>query len=296
MKDTIENTPQYEPRRTYTLEDAILEADDFIRLDLQTKEKLLDPWLTMYQIVMICGARGIGKTWFALSLLDAITRGISFGPWKSVRSVACAYLEADMPSQDMQARLKALNPDGERKEKLHIYSDAHANSLGIRRANLLDEAWRCEIKQVLLDRDIKVWVVDNLASLTPGIDENAKQDWDPINQWLLELRFAGISTILMHHTNKSGGQRGTSAREDNIDISIMLEQPHNYETEEGVRFLAKFVKKSIPTNDLSKISDTQFHLREDETGQPIWSYGCARQQTNKEVLRLLNDGTMQIGR
>jgi putative DNA primase/helicase len=247
----------------------------------------------MYQIAMICGPRGIGKTWFAMCLLDAVTKGIPFGPWKTVKSVPCLYLEADMPEQDIQARLKVLNSDIERNAPLHIYSDAHANTLGLQRANLLDEEWRYNMKQVLLKLGIKLWVADNLASLTPGIDENAKQDWDPINQWLLDLRFAGISTILMHHTNKTGGQRGTSAREDNIDISIMLKSPHNYEPEEGARFLLKFVKARVAANDLSKITDTQFHLRENEKGQLTWIHGCAKQETSKAVLNLLNGETKQ---
>jgi hypothetical protein len=289
----IESTPQYEPPKVNTFKDGILDANDFIKLELQTKDKLLDPWLTMYQIALIFGQRGIGKTWFAMCLIDALTRGTSFGPWETLKSVSCLYLEADMPGQDTQARLRALNPDGKRKAPLLIYSDAHSNSLGLPRANLLDEEWRYNMKRILLDRGIKVWVADNLASLTPGIDENAKQDWDPINQWLLDLRFAGISTILMHHTNKAGGQRGTSAREDNIDISIMHKQPHNYDSEEGARFLVKFVKARVATSDLSKITDTQFHLRENEKGQLTWTYGCSKQETKKAVLSLLDGGTKQ---
>jgi hypothetical protein len=97
----------------------------------------------------------------------------------------------------------------------------------------------------------------------------------------------------MHHTNKAGGQRGTSAREDNIDISIMLKPPHNYEPEEGARFLLKFVKARVATSDLSKITDTQFHLREDEKGQLTWNHGCAKQETKKAVLNLLDGGTKQ---
>ena len=34
------------------------------------------------------------------------------------------------------------------------------------------------MKSILLSRKIKLWVVDNLASLAAGIDENVKKDWD----------------------------------------------------------------------------------------------------------------------
>jgi len=82
------------------------------------------------------------------------------------------------------------------------------------------ESWRTKMKSLLVARKVKLWVIDNLASLTSGLDENAKKDWDPINSWLLELRFAGISTIMLHHVNKDGGQRGTSAREPGTEVIV----------------------------------------------------------------------------
>ncbi len=50
---------------------------------------------------------------------------------------------------------------------------------------------------ILITMGIKLWVVDNLASVAGGLDENSRQDWDPVNQWLLELRFAGITTMIL---------------------------------------------------------------------------------------------------
>ena len=114
-------------------------------------------------------------------------------------------------------RVRDLNIDG-----VYIYSDAYANSLGLPRANLVSEIWRTTMKRILTTRGIKLWMLDNLASLAPGIDESSKCDWDPINQWLLELRFKGISTVMLHHEGKGGDQRGTSGREDNIDYSLSL--------------------------------------------------------------------------
>jgi hypothetical protein len=289
----IENAEPYQPTKKCSFEDAILPVKEFQKLKLPEKEKLLDPWLNLNMIALIVGWRGVGKTWFAMGLIDSVTRGINFGPWKTVKSVPCLYLEAEMPAQDIQIRLNSLNPDSERISPLYVYSDAYANLQGQRKANLLDEEWRNSVKKYLTTRGIKLWVIDNLASITPGIDENVKKDWDQINKWLLELRFYGISTVLLHHANKAGEQRGTSAREDNIDISIMLKKPHNYLPEEGARFLAKFEKQRIPTADLPKIADTQFHLTQDEKGQLVWTFGDFKKETKKEVLIHLDEGMKQ---
>jgi len=90
--------------------------------------------------------------------------------------------------------------------------------------------------------EYKVMILDNLASLTFGIDENIKEDYDPINQWLISLRFRGISVIMVHHAGKGGEQRGSSAREDNIDISIELSHPVNYKPEDSAAFNIEFKK------------------------------------------------------
>jgi hypothetical protein len=97
-----------------------------------------------------------------------------------------------------------------------------------------------------------------LASVAGGLDENSRKDWDPVNQWLLELRFAGITTIMLHHTGKGGAQRGTSAREDNLDCSIILKSPPDYSPEDGARFICHFSKARVRSADLVKIQDTQF--------------------------------------
>ena len=123
--------------------------------------------------------------------------------------------------------------------------------MGIPKANLLNHKWRAGIKELSLDWSIKLLILDNLSSLCLGYDEYSKLEWDPVYQWLLDLRFSGLSVIMLHHTNKEGGQRGTSGREDNIDISIMLTQPADYVPEDGCRFILKFSKARIRTADLS---------------------------------------------
>jgi hypothetical protein len=289
----IDQAEPYEPPKQVSVEDAVLEAGTLVKIEMQEKRTILEPWLTEQSISLVSGWRGVGKTFFCMGLCDAITRGKSFGPWECKNPVPCIYVEAEMPFTDVRERIFGLNPGQNRITPLYIYSDAYASDLGLPRANLLSERWREKMKAILTARGIKLWVADNLASLTRGIDENSKRDWDPINQWLLELRFAGISTILPHHTNKAGGQRGTSAREDNIDISIILKSTFDYVPEDGAKFIVHFTKHRVRTNKLKDIADTQFQLTEDEKGRLVWSWGNVKAETKLEVLRLLDEGHNQ---
>jgi putative DNA primase/helicase len=149
------------------------------------------------------------------------------------------------------------------------------------------------MKEILIALKIKLWVIDNLASLTSGLDENKKQDWDPINSWLMELRFAGISTIMIHHEGKDGRQRGTSAREDNLDISMMLKKPHDYTPEDGARFIVHFSKSRIKTSRLNLIRDTEFKLILDESRNHVWTFKNVRQSAKQEVIKMIDKGIDQ---
>jgi len=281
-------------RNLISLDEAILEADSFTRLVIPPKQKIINPWLTEQSMVLVFGTRGIGKTWFGLSLFDAITRGTSFGPWEVETPVASLYVDGEMTCFDMKERLNALSKSAQvsRVAPLFVYNEGYALSLGLPRANLLSQEWRDVLKRDLLERKIKLVALDNLSSLTPGIDENAKQDWDQINQWLLDLRHLGISVILFHHTNKEGDQRGTSAREDNLDTSILLQHPSDYALSQGARFVVKFKKTRAPVTDLNLMGDNEFTLTHVK-GCVEWRWKRVMGGNRDEILRMIDQGISQ---
>lgn len=288
----IDNADPYTPPKKATFSDAILKDTELLELNLPPRKSFLHPWLKQDSLGLIYGWRGVGKSWFALAVLDAITKGSDFGPWQADENVPCLFLDGEMPVEDVIERRKFLG-EGRRKSPLYIYSDAYANRLGLPRAHLANETWRTRMKGYLLEKKIKVWMIDNLASLAGGLNENAKDEWDPINGWLLELRFAGISTYMLHHESKAGKQRGTAAREDNIDISIRLKKPHDYTPDDGARFIVSFEKARVRTSDLNLITDMEFVMQEDETGKGLWTYKEVRMERKFEVIRLLDEGMSQ---
>lgn len=200
------------------------------------------------------------------------------------------FMDGELPAGDIDERLSALgikhNPDA----PLYILSDAYSSLLGLPRAHLANGKWRQEMKRILTDRNVKCWVIDNVSSLASGLDENSKKDWDPINNWLLDLRFAGITTISLHHTGKGGSQRGTSAREDNADCSLLLKKPNDYTPDDGCRFIINFDKARVSQKDLHLISDTEFKLIETPEGTSSWSFRSVRKEIKKECLRMLSEG------
>ena len=290
-REAIREEAQAKPPKA-TLYHAVIEAKDFIALNIPPRKVHLAPWLIEASINMICGPRGIGKTMLAFSIIESVARGAAFGPWAAGESANVLYLDGELTMADISERT-AYFVQQNYLSKLYIYSDHYGNHLGLPSANLLDEDWRKAMKELLLDKNIKLWCVDNIASLAPGIDENSKKDWDPINKFFMELRFAGIGTAFVHHTGKEGQQRGTSGREDNIDISLMLDYPKNYSRENGCNFIAKFTKARIRHRDLYLIADTEFALFEDSQGSHVWTFNNVKTGNKFAILEMIDKGMTQ---
>jgi predicted XRE-type DNA-binding protein len=217
----------------------------------------------------------------------AISTGNDFGPFKgSGEPTKVLYVDGEMTVYDLIERLHQFDINS---DCFYIYSDHYISSQHALNANLLDDEWRNYIKNYMLQNNIKLWILDNIASLSPGIDENSKQDWDPINKFFIDLRFHNIATIFIHHTNKEGEQRGTSGREDNLDYSIMLFIPKNYNREDGCRFITKFSKARVSQKDAYLLADTEFALVEGEN-TCSWSFSCIREATQNAVLKLFDEG------
>jgi hypothetical protein len=269
------------------IKNSIVDMTKFLTIKVPEKQLILRPWLSEGNLVLIAADRGIGKTWLALSIAAAVTGIISIGDWKSDKSHRCLYIDGEMSVYELQKRIAELlkNSTGNRSQLSLISADSMKAS-GKTAPNLGNKQWRNEFLKIIREKNYKVVIIDNLASLTPGIDENKKQDWDQFDQWLLELRALNVAVIMIHHAGKSGEQRGTSAREDHLDVSIKLTRPQGYKTEDGARFDVEFTKsRSFYGKDAGSV-----RLRLDLSKyKDIWVVENTRNSKETDVIMLLGN-------
>lgn len=219
----------------------IVSVVDFLSLPLPPLEYILFPWLRKKALVMIYAERGIGKTYFALSLAWAIATGGNFATWKAIKPQNVLYIDGEMSAQAIQERLSGLS-----KASDESLPNAHAFHLltpdrqerGV--PNLAVPTDRQEIEMILANYD--VLVLDNLSTLNYGGEENSADSWGDIQQWFLKLRTMDKTLILIHHAGKNGNQRGSSRKEDALDVVIALKRPKPYSSSEGARFEVHFEK------------------------------------------------------
>jgi len=231
----------------YDLIPALLNSEEFGHIHTAPRKFYLRGLIAKDTLTIINASRGVGKSLFALHSGNAIAwgGGYSIGPWECEEGGNVLLIDGESQMRLLQARVEALDRGRDTSHKpyiFYVYSESLAHQMMLAQCNLLDAQWRSAMRELMLALEIRVVILDNLASITPGIDENDKKEFDPINQWLMTLRFDGLSVVIVHHTGKSGVQRGTSAHEDHVDTALCLERPRGYRDEWGCRFRVRVTK------------------------------------------------------
>jgi putative DNA primase/helicase len=275
------------------IEESIISLHSFIKKQLKPREFFLKPWLCPGTLAMIYSPRGLGKTWLTYMIALAITRKLSIGNWNADKAAGVLLLDGEMGEDERQDRLKPLTAGLPHDlAPFHILAADTMQKEGWPTPNLTDPKWREALSAFLMDCGIYgVLILDNLASLTPGLDENVKVAWDDINQWLLSLRFMGIAVILVHHAGKSGEQRGTSGREDNLDITIKLTKPAGYKPEDGAYFDVEFTKARAVFGDGA--APFSIKILSTTRDQLTWTTEEAGTNSREKIIALLGNGIPQ---
>lgn len=220
----------------------IVTIKEFLDMEIAPKEFIIDPWLPKAGLTMIHAERGLGKTFLSLWIAAHVACGQNFFDWRIQKPRKVLYVDGEMSSILMQERLEVLSHSlpklGGHAENLKFLC-ANAQDKNVEVPNLANyEGQVCLNAHV---EGIELLILDSIATLMHGIDENDAQSWSPTQQWLLSLRKRGISVLLIHHDNKSGKQRGTSSKEDILDTVIHLQKLKD-ETCAGAAFSMQFTK------------------------------------------------------
>jgi len=146
---------------------------------------------------------------------------------------------------------------------------------------------RLQIDAMLDMHRINVLILDNVACLFPGIDESKKQDWEPVNAWLIRLRHRGLTVIVGHHAGKNGQQRGTSGRGDALDTIISLTRPPGHQAQDGCHVHLHFEKSRGVKGPIVEPLDVRL---EDSDHGHVWTYAALEKTRTEQVKTMLEDG------
>lgn len=263
-----------------------LEIGDLLRREFPPMETLLAPWLRKQNLVMVHAKRGVGKTHFALGVAYAVASGGQFLTWKAEAPKKVLYIDGEMPGTAMQERLAALvegspvePPEGYFRIITPDVQDCSLPDLGTLEG-------QAEIGALLGDAELIV--LDNLSALMRAGPENEGESWTPMASWALARRREGRAVLFVHHAGKSGAQRGSSRKEDLLDVVIGLRHPGDYTPDRGAQFSVRFEKaRGLYGPDVREIEAT---LTQGEGNAQTWAWREAEGATGDRVVELLQLG------
>jgi putative DNA primase/helicase len=221
---------------------------------------------------MIYARRGVGKTFAAQAIAWAVVTGTAWLRFEVRKPTGVLYIDGEMPREDLQSRFRSIAEGSQQQivRPLRLLSedldDQPLPSLATAEGQRVVEA------ELEAFPEVGLVVIDAVTTLCldARAGESDSKSWDSMQSWLLSLRRRGVASLVLHHSGKTGDQRGTSKREDVMTQVIRLDQPQDYRAEEGARFELRFVKARGVLGTAARPMEVQ--LESDARGRLEWSY------------------------
>lgn len=189
------------------------------------REYLIPDVLPHPSVALIYGAGGDGKSMFAWTLAKHISSGEPFvvrGKHVPVQQGPVLLLNGDQPLLQLKEQLEEVDYPLDSNTKV-----------------LTDWSLQRYAQFIKLMEKVrpKLVVIDSLIGCSGGraFDEN-KSDFATPLYWLTRnngVLFPATTILIIHHANKQGGFRGTSAIRDAVDTTLSLRKPSKEEVEKG---------------------------------------------------------------
>jgi len=238
-------------------QDDEMAMDSLLNKDLKF-EYLIPDLLPCPGTVMIHGAGGDGKSMSAWTIAKHVARGIPFsvrGDLVPVEAGPVLILNGDQSEVQVQQQLRDLEFQP---------SDPVTVVMG------WDLNWYYRFVKLIEKHQPKLVIIDSITGCSRGsaFDENKKEFASPI-YWLANNNgrmFPACTILLIHHANKTGGFRGSTAIRDAVDEVWGLRRPDKKQVERtGYNARIITVEKSRAGRDGSKLlmkleSDLTFSL------------------------------------
>ena len=241
---------------------------EVLKANFPQKEMILDPFLRTLDRVMIYARRGVGKTLFTLQLACAIASGEGFLKWKGSRPRKVLYLDGEMSAASIQERcVKAVQWSGLKdvtalNQNLTLVSpdfqDSPLPNLSYSEGQNL--IWKlCEAHDVI--------IIDSYLTLCEFGKINDAESFGPMEDFLLRLRKIGKTTILIHHSNKSGGQLGSIRKETTLETVLQLSDATDKDDVKQIRIVFDKTRDLVGGDKaalIAAVTESGWHWRPDK--------------------------------
>lgn len=223
MRDALELEKMYVDQIQHESQSETMTVGELLQQNFE-RSYLIPDLLPNPSVVLIYGAGGDGKSMTAWTLAKHVATGQPFvirGKHVPVEQGPVLLLNGDQPLVQMQ----------EQMEEVEMPADAPV----IVRTDWSLQAY-ARFQKLVQKIKPKLIVIDSLIGCSGGraFDEN-KSDFATPLYWLTRnngVAFPACTILIIHHANKNGGFRGTSAIRDAVDETWSLKRPSDKQLEQ----------------------------------------------------------------
>jgi len=185
---------------------------------LEPIQFLVSPIIPQGSVAMLVGAPGCGKTWATFDLSICAAAGINFGNF-AITQTPVLIIDEESGPRRIKDRLKRVALGHNQGPDLPL------KFISLGQLNLANASDVSAITRAIRDASAGLVIIDALADVMHGLNENDVKDVQPI---LMKLRKiaeeTGATIITIHHENKSGEFRGSSAILGAVDIMLSVKK------------------------------------------------------------------------
>jgi hypothetical protein len=227
-------------------------------------DELIEGLLPAVGTACIVADSNVGKTFFAIHMLDTIMRGEKFFGRNTERGGV--LMVAGEGRAGLNKRLAALHeerpyPDGRGigvSYELPSFSNEASIAVEILKLEKLIKSYDASNP----GEKTRIVVLDNLIAMVGGGDINASKDTRPLFKALDDLaEKLQICIVVIHHENRSGSTAGSFAIRASTDVMLHITEDKN-----GVRTVAGDKDRDNP-----KSQKMQFRLKSVKVGVNKWN-------------------------
>ncbi len=247
-KSLDDNRPVYEYR--------ILTARDALA-DQPPMQWVIEQLITAGSVSVFYGAPGSKKTWSLLSLAVHVALGKS---WLGFNTVPVKVLVIDEESGErrfMRRLNAALRERWQmRTPQLSLFVLPGSGWM----IRMMLRSWN----RLITERQAGLVILDALADMMGG-DENSKKDTQPVFTALRRIADrTEAAIIIIHHSNRSGQYRGSSAIPGSVDLMLKIESEN---ASKWVYFASEKERdiENVKFTGVAYWTENQFYMEEAET-------------------------------
>ena len=227
-------------------------------------------------VSLVVGEAGSKKTWSLIDLAVSVARGETWLHFPTTPAPVL-IIDEESGSRRLARRLGQTLRGHEADEQTPLYYVSLA-AFDFGKADDINH-----LHDLITQTGARFVVIDALADVMPGRDENAVQFVQPV---FIALRRVAESTqaaiVIIHHSNKAGGYRGSTAIKGAVDLMLQVEsQPDS----PNVDFRTEKARDTEPLTfaAVAHFEPERFYMTESAGGPSIKLRGA-----NEFVIRYLS--------